>query len=266
MKVAELIKRLNSIYPESYQENYDNTGQQVIFHDDDVKKVYISLDIESAVIEDAQEHGCNIIICHHPLMFRPVKKIVSVESRSSLLINIIRKGISVYSMHTNFDKFMYSYLAETIGYKNSRLLMKTDIIGEHQVGFGSLIVNDEPLILRDLLEKVKKALNVDYLLFTGDPEEQIWSIAFINGSGGGSVERVIAGDKPDCIITGDVGYHNARYAADSGTAVIDAGHFGTEIIFKKLLAQTVAGIMNDYGESVQVVISDVEKNPLRLYK
>ena len=265
MKVADLINRLNSIYPEYCQENYDNTGQQVIFHDDDIKKVYISLDVDGTVIEDAKEKGCNIIICHHPLMFRPVKKIVSAESRSSLIIDIIRVGISIYSLHTNFDKFMYSYLAETLGYKNSRVLLKTDANGDKSPGFGSFIMQDETVILEDLLENVKKTLDVDYLIFTGSREKQIRSIAFLNGAGGNSIEKIINSDKPDCIITGDVGYHNARYALDSGTAVIDAGHFGTEIIFKKMLAQTVEGIMNDCGQNIDIVLSDVEKNPLRLY-
>ncbi len=265
MIVNDIVSGLSGIYPESFQESYDNTGSQVLFPGDKVNGVYVSLDVDMGVIDDAFNRGCNMILCHHPLLFRPVKKIISAEARSSLIIELVQKRISLYAMHTNYDKFMYSELAAALGFNGSRLLLKTDDAGDSEIGFGSVAVLDEGMIFADLLRSVKDKLGLDYLLYSGEMEGRISSIAFINGAGGGSVERVIARVNPDCIITGDMGYHNARYIIDSGKAFIDAGHFGTEIIFKKMLAQTVTGIMKAYGENRAVVISGVEKNPLRLY-
>ena len=266
MKVNELIKELDSIYPESFQENYDNTGQQVIFPERDITGVYVSLDVEKAVINDAVKNSCSMIISHHPLIFRPVKKIVSGEARSSMLISLVKGEISLYSMHTNFDKFMFRYLADELGFPGSSLLFKTGDAGESETGFGSIAVLDKAITLRELLLRVRDALGLDYLLYSGDERMEIRSIAFINGSGGGSVERTVQAVHPDCIVTGDVGYHHARYAIDSGTALVDAGHFGTEIIFKKMLAQTITGIMNANGEKTRVIISETEKNPFKLYR
>lgn len=266
MKVNKLINELNRVYPESFQENYDNTGQQVIFPEKEITGVYVSLDVENAVIDDALEKNCNVIISHHPLIFRPVKKIVSGEARSSMLISLVKDEISLYAMHTNFDKFMFRYLADELGFPGSRVLFKTDGAGEGETGFGSIAVPENEIVLEDLLCRVKDALGLDYLLYSGDGHMKIKSIAFINGSGGGSVERAIQAAGPDCIITGDAGYHHARYALDSGKALIDAGHYGTEIIFKKMLAQTVTGIMNANGEKTPVIVSGIEKNPFKLYR
>ena len=266
MKVSELINELNRIYPESFQENYDNTGQQVIFPERDVTAVYVSLDVEKSVIDDAAANNCNMIVTHHPLIFRPVKKIVSGEARSSMLISLVKGEISLYAMHTNFDKFMFRYLADELGFTGSSLLFKTDGAGENETGFGSIAALDSSIRLGDLLLKIRDTLSLDYLLYSGDELMEIKSIAFINGSGGGSVERTIQAAHPDCIVTGDAGYHHARYAIDSGTALVDAGHFGTEIIFKKMLAQTITGIMNANGEKTGVIISGTEKNPFKLYK
>ncbi len=265
MKVIELVKELNSIYPESFQENYDNTGQQVIFPEKEITGVYVSLDVEKAVIDDAAGNNCNMIVTHHPLIFRPVKKIVSGEARSSMLISLVKDEISLYAMHTNYDRFMFSYLADELGFPGSRLLFKADGGGDTDTGFGSVAVLDRGIRLGDLLSKVRDTLGLDYLLYSGDDRMEIKSIAFINGSGGGSVERTIQAVHPDCIITGDAGYHHVRYALDSGTALIDAGHFGTEIIFKKMLAQTITGIINANGEKTRVIISGTEKNPFKLY-
>jgi len=266
MKVNELVRELNRIYPESFQESYDNTGQQVIFPDREITGILVSLDVEKAVIDDALRNNCNVIITHHPLIFRPVKKIVSGEARSSMLISLVRDEISLYAMHTNFDKFMSGYLADELGFPGSSLLFKTDATLDGDKGFGSIAVLEKAITLVELLSRIRDALGLEYLLYSGDDGLQVKSIAFINGSGGGSVERAILAARPDCIVTGDAGYHHARYAIDSGTALVDAGHFGTEIIFKKMLAQTVTGIMNANGEKTPVVISAAEKNPFKLYR
>jgi dinuclear metal center YbgI/SA1388 family protein len=266
MKVRDLVSELNAVYPESFQESYDNTGQQVIFPDRDISGVCVSLDVEMRVIDDAVSKGCNVIIAHHPLIFRPFKKIVEGEARSSMLISLVKNEMSLYAMHTNYDKFMFSYLADELGFPGSRVLFRSGDDDGDERGFGSFAVADRAIRLIDLLARVRQALDLEYLLYSGDEQMKIKSIAFLNGSGGGSVERVIQAAHPDCIITGDSGYHHARYAIDSGTALIEAGHFGTEIIFKKMLAQTITGIMKAKGEKTPVIISGMEKNPFKLYK
>ena len=264
MNVNELIKRLNSNYPEYIQESYDNTGSQIVFPDDTVNKIYICLDADYKTVDDAKEKGCNLIISHHPLIFKPIKKINSNESKSGILIDIITSRISLYSMHTNFDKIMHKALADFLGYNESVTLIKTHEIENVETGFGSYIELKKEIKFSKMLSDTQKKLGLDFIVYSGEKDRSVKTIAFINGSGGGSVEKIIATRNPDCIITGDVSYHHVKYAIDCGTSIIDAGHFGTEFIFKNLLAESVKKVL--YDEKIEIVISGVEQNPFKVYK
>jgi dinuclear metal center YbgI/SA1388 family protein len=263
MKVNEIIRCLTEKFPEFIQESYDNTGSQILFNEDNIKKIYICLDADLNSVNDARIKGCNLIISHHPLIFRPVKKIVSSESKSGIIIDIISSRISLYSMHTNFDKIMYAKLADYLGYTGSIPLIRTHEIENTETGFGSFIHLEQEKTFNEIISETKSKLGLEFVIYSGDENSKIRSIAFINGSGGGSIEKVIGLHDPDCIITGDVSYHHAKYAIDCGTAVIDAGHFGTEFIFKNLLAESVREVLSD--EKIEIVISDVEKNPFKVY-
>jgi dinuclear metal center YbgI/SA1388 family protein len=263
MKVNELITRLNKKFPEYIQEPYDNTGSQILFHEDDIKKIYICLDADFNTVNDARQKGCNLIISHHPLIFRPIKKIISTESKSGIIIDVISSRMSLYSMHTNFDKIMYKKLSDFLGYPGSVPLIKTHEIENADTGFGSFIMLGKEKKFNEILYETRSKLGLDFILYSGEEEQVIRSIAFINGSGGGSIEKVISTHNPDCIITGDVSYHHSKYAIDCGTAIIDAGHFGTEFIFKKLLAESVDEVL--YDEKIGIIISVVEKNPFKVY-
>jgi len=264
MKVNEIIRRLNDSIPEYIQESYDNTGSQILFQNDDIKKIYICLDADLNTVSDAIRKGCNLIISHHPLIFRPIKKIISSETRSQILLEIIAARISHYAIHTNFDKIMFKTLADFLGYTGSSPLIKTDVLENVETGFGSFIVLEKEKTFSEILLNTKEKLGLDFIIYSGDEAGIVKSIAFINGSGGGSIEKIIGNNNPDCIITGDVNYHHVKYAIDSGTAIIDAGHFGTEFIFKKMLAESAGKIL--YDEMIEIVISDVEKNPFKVYK
>ncbi len=265
MLVNELIRKLEEQFPSSLQEEYDNTGSQVIFQDETVRGIYICLDADNTVIDDARKNNCNLIISHHPMIFRPVKSINTDDSRSKSIVKLIDGRISLYSMHTNFDKIGFSYLSDFTGFTGGELLIKKGFFNEKDVGFGTIKQLDESIDFISVLKQVKERLNLDYLLYSGDYTAKIKSIAFINGAGGGSIERIINTVHPDCIITGDVGYHNIKYAAENNTCIIDAGHFGTEIIFKKLLAESVYNIISVTGDNIKITVSDIEKNPFKIY-
>jgi len=264
MKVNELIKRLKDKIPEDIQEEYDNTGEQILFNDDIIERIYICLDADMETVLDAKKNNCNVMISHHPLIFKPIKKIVTDESRSNILLNLISSRISLYSLHTNFDKIMYSTLSDSLGFSGATPLMNIQEIDGIEIGMGSFIKLENEIALSELLHKTKDKLNLEFITYCGNENDAIKSIAFINGSGGGSVEKVINTYNPDCIISGDVNYHNAKYAIDSGKNIIDAGHFGTEIIFKKNLAESLKEVL--YDENIELIISGIEKNPFKVYK
>jgi dinuclear metal center YbgI/SA1388 family protein len=266
MKINEIIQKIEEKFPLWIQEEYDNTGSQIVFPDDSIKGIYICLDADTITIEDAIANDCNLIISHHPLIFRPVNKINNHESRSKAIIRLIEKKITLYSIHTNFDKIMYSYLSDISGFGKGKLLLQNGVLNDKNIGYGSIVNLKRATTMFKVLKQIKKNLDLDMLIFSGDIKKSIKTIVFINGSGGSSMEKIIKSIRPDCIVTGDVGYHNAKYAIDNDVCVIDAGHFGTENIFKKLLAESVNTIISVRKNRPEIKISDVEKNPFKIYR
>jgi len=264
MKINELIQRLKAKIPEDIQESYDNTGAQVLFGDDIIEKIYICLDADIETVNDAKENGCNLIISHHPLIFRPVKKIIADESRSNILMSLISSRSSLYSMHTNFDKVMYRTLSDSLGFAGATPLMDIQEVNGTEIGMGSFIKLEKKIALSELLHITKEKLNLEFITYSGKENNPVSSIAFINGSGGSAIEKIITAYNPDCIISGDINYHNAKYAIDSGKNIIDAGHYGTEKIFKKNLAESLKEVL--YDEKVELIISKIEKNPFKVYQ
>lgn len=264
MKIHEITGKLEELFPSWIQEEYDNTGSQVIFPDEELKNIYICLDADEKTIDDAQMNNCNLIISHHPMIFRPVKNINSHDSRSKAIIKLIDERISLFSMHTNFDKMMFSYLSDAAGFAGGELLLKKGILDGKEIGYGTFVKLNGALSSQTVMNRIKEKLNLDYLVYTGEITKIINSIAFINGSGGSSIEKIIDSFHPDCIVTGDVGYHNAKYALDNNVFLIDAGHFGTENIFKKLLAESVNDIITVDEKNCKTIVSEIEKNPFKV--
>jgi dinuclear metal center YbgI/SA1388 family protein len=268
MKVADLITLLDDLFPPDLQESYDNTGEQIIFSDTDVSSVLLALDIDSAVIEEALRKRCSLIITHHPFFFTQVKNIVSGNPRSDMIVKLIDQRISVYSAHTNLDKVYYSKLSEFLGLTEHSLLIKKGFLKDQTpAGFGTLSFFKEAITLSHFLELIKKKLHLDYLLVSGPEDVLVSKIAILNGSGGNSIESIIKEHNVDCILTGDIGYHNSRLGIDYSVLVIDAGHFGTEkILIDFLKNELMSKVKHSYpGEKTGFFLSEEEKNPMRLY-
>jgi len=268
MKVNEIIKVIDDIFPLFIQEEWDNSGKQVVFPSNDVTGILIALDTDNDVIEEAINNNCNFILTHHPLFFKSVKFIDSENPKSAMAIKLINNEISLYSCHTNLDKIYYDKLGEKLGFKDGGLLLQSDLLeNEIPVGFGSLSKLDRPIKFHDLIKKVKYVLDLDYLIYSGDVEKDVKNIAFINGAGGNMVDKIISLYQVDCIITGDVGYHHSKTALENSVALIDAGHFGTEWLYLDFLKHEIQDCLTKKNKTtiVDIIISTKEKNPHRLY-
>jgi len=268
MNITTIINRLDCFLKTDIQEDYDNSGRQILFNDAEVSGILLSLDIDDTVVDEALERDCNMIIAHHPIFFKALRHIDTRDARSSLLVKLIDGRINVYTAHTNLDKLLYHTLARTIGFNDIEILYpETAVERGLTAGLGALVYLEKPMKLNDIIAQVKKSLKLDFVLYTGYAGKMVQRVALMNGAGGGAIEKIIRHSAPDCIITGDVGYHHAKYANDSGVAVIDAGHFGTEIIMIGFLRELVIDCLTNGGtaEDIPIYISGREKNPLKLY-
>ena len=269
MKVKQITGLLDRMFPLSLQEDYDNAGMQVCFPDREVSGILLALDIGLPTVDEAAGLNCQLIVTHHPLLFKPVRKIIAGELKSDIIISLMEHRISLYSAHTNLDKACYRTLGEALGLPTGEVLIETGPTGENQVsGFGMLSVLPQPLPLATILSLVRERLKLEFITYTGDDGMSVRKVALMNGAGGSSIEKIIRSHRPDCIITGDVGYHHMQAAREAGIAVIDAGHYGTEtVLVDHLHTELDRSIAESgHGSGITLYRSSIESSPFRVFR
>ncbi len=254
-------------FPLTLQESYDNSGSQILFPDSDISSILISLDMSSEVLNEARDSSCNLIITHHPLFFQPLSRIDASEPISQMIIKLIERKISIYSVHTNLDKIFHKKLSLYLGFMNASLLIEKEILDGQPVGYGSISILKNEISAEALLFLLKDKLKIDFILYAGDRSRKITSIAFLNGAGGKSIEKIIKNNHVDCIVTGDIGYHDAKFAMDYPVMLIDAGHFSTERVLLDFLSSQLHEYISTIHsfENIRILKSVKEKNPFNLY-
>lgn len=243
MKCRELIKKLEALAPPSMACDWDNPGLLAGRSDKEVNTVYLALDATDSVIEDAVRCGADMLITHHPLIFRPLKKVNDEDFISRRILKLIQNDISYYAMHTNFDAApgcMADLAGERLGLRDTEVLEvmgKTEDDKNYGIGlFGSF---EHAVTLKEAGEAVKKAYGIPFVTVFGDVEDEVRTIrtaAVCPGSGGSTMKEALKWGA-DVYITGDIGHHEGIDAVANGMAVIDAGHYGIEHIFTGFMEQ-----------------------------
>ena len=103
MTIRQIVEALETLAPLALQEDYDNAGLQVGLVDGEVTGVLLCLDITGEIIDEAVRKGCNLVVSHHPLIFRPLKRISDATYQQRCVMQAVRHGITLYSAHTNLD-------------------------------------------------------------------------------------------------------------------------------------------------------------------
>lgn len=125
MKIREIINRLENIAPLSLQESYDNAGLITGNADWECEGILVSLDATEAVIKEAIEKNCNLVVAHHPIVFGGLKKITGKNYVERTVITAIKNDIAIYAVHTNLDNVIAGVngkIAEMIGLANRQIL------------------------------------------------------------------------------------------------------------------------------------------------
>ena len=213
-RTSEIIKILEDYAPPELAESWDNSGWQVFFGNDNTTKVLICLSVTDEVINQAVELGCNLIVSHHPVIFKPIKVI-----KDSKLIKAVQRGIQIYSLHTNCDKTnngTSDLIAQKLNLKKTAVLNDFVRVGlaPHEMGLGELI------------SYVKLAFNVERVkLINNANKTRIKTIAVCAGAGADFIQEVEKYNI-DAYITSEVKYHDALDSRRA--AVLDIGHFESE--------------------------------------
>ncbi len=255
MKCGEWISRLNELAPESYACDWDNPGLLAGRTDKEIRKVLIALDADDGIVDLAVREKADLLLTHHPLIFRPVRRINDQDFIGRRLLKLIGNDICYYAMHTNFDAApgcMADLAAGRIHLLEGRPL---EILGEADgavYGIGKAGILLKAATLQELAEQVKREFQIPSVTVYGAGviKGLIRRAAICPGSGKGMTEAAKQAGA-QVLITGDIGHHDGIDAAAEGVAVIDAGHYGLEHIFIEFMASYCAGKIDPHAEILE---------------
>lgn len=273
LKVKDICSLLEQFAPVSLSEDYDNVGLMVGNTENTVSSIMIALDCTLAVIDEAIEKNCNLIISHHPLLFKKPSNITNETLQGTKIIKLIKSNISLYSSHTNLDSAIGGVndkLVKILGFSKAEVIepaislkqSETNLINSSIPGIGRLVTLDHTILLCDLCEIVKEKLGIPVLRYVGEERKSIKKIAIITGSGSDylAVSRELGAD---CIITGDITYHYASDYSEMNIAIIDAGHFFTEWPAFREFGLVIQAKIRELGYENSVIFSDIIKDPYK---
>ena len=246
--------------PTYLKEDFDNVGLMVGDKNKEVKKVLLALDCTLKVIEEAKKENVELIITHHPLIFKRPSSITTDTLQGKKIIELIKNDISLYSSHTNLDSVengLNDTIVSILGFDNFKILEKNK--RDDKAGLGRIVSLNESIQLEDLISKIKKSLNINNLRVVKG-KDKVNKIAIINGSGQDFIGKAVALGA-DCIITGDTTYHFASDYKEMEISILDVGHFASEQI-------TFFNVMENLKEKfkdVEFITSTVEEDPFSFY-
>ncbi len=234
IELNEIISYLENIASPDLAEDYDNVGLMVGNKDAEISKVIISLDTDEKTVEKAVECGVDLIISHHPLLFKPAKSITNQTTTGRIIYSLIQNDINLYAIHTNFDSASNG-LGDYFLKMACQLTAYDSLDGEFPNGIGRMAKLDNVLSFGQLIDVVKNGLNLSSVKFVGDESKLIHTVSVCNGSGADMLFDAYA-KGADVYITGELKYHHARYAYENDLCLVEVPHYEAEIIFCKYLA------------------------------
>ena len=237
MKARDIINILEKKFPKINAEEWDNVGLIIGDYDKEVKKIQFSLDATLESIENAISEKVDMLITHHPIIFKAIKDIIEQNILGKKIRNLIKNNINVYSIHTNLDSSingLNDYVLKKIGISEYKIL---DLNEEKKCGIGRVFKLNVEKNLKDFIEELKLKLKILNLrVISDDLNKKIKKVALINGSAM-SYWKKAKKEKVDLFITGDISYHDALDALESGLNIIDFGHYESEHFFYEILIE-----------------------------
>ena len=246
MNVKELYQKFEEEIPAELREPWDNDG--IMCCPDGTSEVYrvlVTLDVTEEIVDYAIERGFDLIVSHHPLVFKPIASIDEENHIARKLIKLICSGISVFSFHTRADKLcggVNDRLAEIIGMKD------VTPFGDGDLGRVGNI--EEAMDLQDFAYRVKQLCGSDIIRYA-DAFNDVHRVALVGGDGKGYVKAAIEAGA-DTYISGRIGYNVMEEAAEMGINLIEAGHYFTE----QHICEFFRELLIDFDPNLYIEISD----------
>ncbi|HIU62289.1 MAG TPA: Nif3-like dinuclear metal center hexameric protein [Candidatus Caccalectryoclostridium excrementigallinarum] len=233
MKINEILQIVESYAPSALQAEYDNSGLQIGFPEDEARGVLLCVDVTPQVIEEAALKGANLVISHHPVLFNAVKSIRAGEFTSDILLKAAAARVSVYSAHTNLDCALgglNDYLAGALGVD-----VDIELAGEGE--FYRMGTVHGGMTFAQFAANTERVIGARVRTI-GSGEKIIAMAAVSTGAGGGDREMFekVRAAGADVVVTAEVRHDVAIKCAASGLCVIELTHYDSEKCARNILA------------------------------
>ncbi|MBR0053457.1 MAG: Nif3-like dinuclear metal center hexameric protein [Bacteroidales bacterium] len=257
MRVGDIIAAIEQFAPLSIQEGWDNSGLSIGSPEDEVHGVLVGFDCTAELIDEAVAAGCDMVVTHHPLIFKGLKRIQGGDPVSDAVIRAVRAGVAVYAAHTTADKV----IAGVSGAMARRLELQDITLMEDEGGFGLGAAGTlpRPMTGEEAIAYVKDKFGLSTVRVSR-PVDRVVRVAMCGGSGASEIEAARASGA-QLYISGDISYHH--FFTPDGFMVMDIGHFESEVDIVGILFK----VISEKFPTFAVRISDNlgRSNPVRYY-
>jgi dinuclear metal center YbgI/SA1388 family protein len=260
MQIKELLDALERFAPLPLQDGFDNAGLQIGLTEVEATGALLCLDVTEAVVDEAIRVGCNLIVSHHPLLFRPLKCISGHSYIDRCLMKAIKNDIVIYSAHTNLDNARGG-----VNYKIAEKLGLTDVgilepkAGESEAGSGIIGRFSQPISEAELLQRLKERFTVGCVRHNELTGRQVERVALCGGAGAFLLKNAIEAGA-DAFITGEIHYHD-YFGHEGEILMAEIGHYESEQYTSEILFD----ILSEKDRGLKLLKSKINTNPIKYY-
>ena len=253
MKIKQVLSALEQFAPLPLQESWDNAGLQVGLTEAEVSGALLCLDVNEKIVDEAIEKGCNLIVSHHPLLFRGLKQISGKDYVQRCVIKAIKHDVVIVSMHTNMDNAMNGVnwkIAERLGLKDRRFFAQKQV---ENVEAGSGVVGNlsQALPAQDFIQLVKRQFGVECAQCNELLQRSVKRVAICGGAGDFLLDDAVR-EGADAFITGEMHYH-VYFDHEQQIQICVIGHYQSEQftseIFRYIILKECPGVRTEIAET-----------------
>ena len=253
MKIRQVLSALEQFAPLPLQESWDNAGLQLGLTEAEVSGALLCLDVNEQIVDEAIQKGCNLIVSHHPLLFRGLKQLTGGDYVQRCVIKAVKNDIVVVSMHTNMDNARGGVnwkIAERLGLTDVRFFAPKQVDGL-EAGSGVVGELPRPMAAEDFIQLVKRQFGVACAQCNELLQRPVQRVAICGGAGDFLLDDAVR-QGADAFITGEMHYH-VFFDHEQQLQICVIGHYQSEQytseIFRDIIRRECPGVRTEIAET-----------------
>ncbi|MDA7952116.1 MAG: Nif3-like dinuclear metal center hexameric protein [Pirellulaceae bacterium] len=270
-KLEDLLVWFREWAPLHLAEDWDNVGLLIGDPGRSIEKVTTCLTVTPEVVQEAIDHKTDLLLTHHPLPFSPLKKITAETVVGKMVCQLIENKVAVYSAHTAFDSAssgLNDQLARRLGLKEIVPLIPVETeatrrngeikeTGSSSAGVGRLGVLTQSVTAQEFIDRVKEALSLSTMKFSGGLEQKIHRVGVGCGSAGTFLKEAIR-NECDLFVTGEASFHTLLEGKAAGLSLLLTGHYSSE----RFAMESLATELQKKFPTLEIWASRNERDPV----